>query len=306
MKKTRAAFYMFLFALLMAQGAGVNAQKRQLNFLSYNVLHGFENDSSKMDQFVNWVKQRNPDIIAYQELNGFDLDKLERLAARFDHPYVVINTEGVTHPIALTSKHPIVMVQKVTENTWHSYLYGNIEGVHVFVTHLSPFDVVSRRNDARRLMAHIKLLPANEPVIVAGDMNALAASDSANYSPGLLADMKKSEGRLEPKSGLPIVKGKTIYRHNLHNGRLDYSVTNLFLQGGLTDAVRHYNNAFLYSVPSKSFQKGKSYLRRIDFVFVNKQLVPAIKEATVWKDAVTDELSDHYPVWLKLEMDSRP
>jgi exodeoxyribonuclease-3 len=280
------------------------AQEKQLKMISYNVLHGFDGDSARMADFVKWVNQQNPDIIAYQELNGFNQEKLETLAARYGHPYVAINTE-VTHPIGLSSRYPIVLVHKVMENMWHSYLYGNIEGVHVFVTHLSPFEVQLRRNDIRRIMAHIRLLPKDEPILLAGDMNALAVADSAAYPASLLQSMRKSEGRKEPKSGLPIVKGKTIYRNNLNNGQLDFTVTNLVLQGGLKDALREKHASFINSVPVKSLQKKSSHLRRIDYIFINPVIARGLLRAEVIKDETTHKLSDHYPMMVEFNLSGR-
>lgn len=280
------------------------AQEKQLKMISYNVLHGFEDDSARMADFVSWVNGQNPDIIAYQELNGFNQEKLETLAARYGHPYVAINTD-VTHPIGLSSRYPIVLVHKVMENMWHSYLYGNIEGVHVFVTHLSPFEVELRRNDIRRIMAHIRLLPQDEPILLAGDMNALAATDSAAYPASLLQSMRKTEGRKEPKSGLPIVKGKTIYRNNLNNGQLDFTVTNLILQGGLKDALREKHSAFIHSVPVKSRQKKNAHLRRIDYIFINPVIAAGLQKAEIIKDAVTHKLSDHYPMMMEFKLNAK-
>ena len=267
--------------LLLTVGLQGLAQQSSRKFISYNVLHGLNGDSALTDRFVDWVKQEDPDIIAYQELNGYDEDALEKLAARYKHPYVAINT-GVTHPIALSSKFPIVLVHKKTTNFWHSYLYANIEGVHVFVTHLSPFDVQSRRNDME--------------VIIAGDLNALAASDSAMYGEDLLKRMLKSEGRLEPKSGLPIVKGKTIYRHKLNTRRIDYTVTDKLLAAGFLDSYTLKNSGFSNSVPTKGHASKNSVLRRIDYIWVNQAMADLLTGAAIIKTSATDNLSDHYPV----------
>lgn len=286
--------YLALLLLLTIAQQGFTQQSGR-KFISYNVLHGLNGDSALTDRFVHWVRQEDPDIIAYQELNGYDEDALEKLAARYKHPYVAINT-GVTHPIALSSKFPIVLVHKKTTNFWHSYLYANIEGVHVFVTHLSPFDVQSRRNDMEVILAHAALLPRDEPVIIAGDLNALAASDSAMYGEDLLKRMLKSEGRLEPKSGLPIVKGKTIYRHNLNNGRIDYTVTDKLVAAGFLDSYTLKNSGFSNSVPTKGHASKNSVLRRIDYIWVNQAMADLLTGAAIIKTSATDNLSDHYPV----------
>jgi exodeoxyribonuclease-3 len=288
-------FYVLCLTDLKAQ-----VEPGGMKVLSYNVLHGFNSDPALKTRYVKWVTKIDPDVVAYQELNGFTQDSLEELAKRYGHMYAVINT-GVTHPIGLTSRYPIVMVQHVTTNMWHSYLYGVINGVHVFVTHLSPFEVKSRRADIDRILAHTKLLPATEKVVIAGDFNALAAADSAEYGERLAATMRKSEGRLEPKSGLPIVKGKTIYRNNLDKGHLDYTVTNKMLAAGFADAFYITNKKFKHSAPTDAYRSKDAIVRRIDYIWVNKPVASTVKTADILHDIETKQLSDHYPVLISCE-----
>lgn len=294
-------FSILIILLSVCSGYG---QTETMSFVSYNVLHGFDNDSLLEDKFIKWAINRKTDIFAFQELNGFTQEKLEVLAGKYGHPYAVINT-GVTHPIGITSKYPIVMTQHVTTNMWHSYLYGNINGVHVFVTHLSPFEVNIRRNDIDRVIAHAKLLPDDDYKIILGDFNSLAAVDSLAYGDKLLSSMMVSEGRLEPKSGLPIVKGKTIYRNNLDNGKMDYTVTQKMISAGFNDVCSVFTKAFKHSVPTERFRKSDSHLRRIDYIWTNRALSLTIKEADIIHDNVTKELSDHYPVFVKVQLNSK-
>jgi exodeoxyribonuclease-3 len=143
-------------------------------------------------------------------------------------------------------------------------------------------------------------LPKDQGIIIAGDFNALAQTDKDAYNTVLL-DLLMIEGKLEPKSGLPIVKGRTIYRHNLDNGQLDYTVTSMPLKNGMYDAVSKMNATFVSSAPIHLYQKENSHLLRIDYVFVNEILVGSLKQAEIIKDSVTDSLSDHYPVWVEMQ-----
>ncbi|MBB1287292.1 endonuclease/exonuclease/phosphatase family protein [Flavisolibacter sp. BT320] len=270
-----------------------------MKMINYNVLHGFNNDSLLENRFVDWAKRQGADIFSFQELNGFTEERLAALAKRYGHAYVAINTD-VTHPIGLTSRFPITNVQRETVKMWHSYLYGNINGLHVFVTHLSPFEVKLRRQDVDLLLTKAKQLPAGEGVIIAGDFNAVAAKDSAHYGKDLLTAMRRSEGRREPKSGLPIVKGKTIYRNNLDNGKMDYTVTNKMIVAGFNDAFYLTNRTFKNSVPTKGHATKNSKIRRIDFVWVNNALAKQVKAVDIVQDEETHTLSDHYPVIMTL------
>lgn len=287
-----------IFALLMSFST-VHAQrnKGEMKFISYNVLHGFNNDRSLEQRYVDWIAKENPDVIAYQELNGYTQDSLENLGKRYGHPYAILNT-GVTHPIGITSRYPIVMVQQVTTNMWHSYLYGNINGVHFFITHLSPFEVNIRRADIDRILAHVKLIPATEKIVIAGDFNALAAADSAQYGQALLSALLKTEGKLQAKSGLPIVKYKTIYYNNLDNGRLDYTVTNRMIQAGFKDSFYLTNTNYKHSAPTKGHAAEHGKRIRIDYIWVNRPMAAQLKSADIVQDEETNQLSDHYPVYI--------
>jgi exodeoxyribonuclease-3 len=290
-------YILFVWLLLIYGACYAQQSKQAMKFISYNVLHGFNNDRALEQRYVDWIKKENPDVIAYQELNGFTQDSLERLAKRYGHPYAILNT-GVTHPLGITSRYPIVMVQQVTTNMWHSYLYGNIKGIHFFVTHLSPFEVDIRRADIDRILAHTKLIPAKERIVIAGDFNALSAIDSANYGDALLTAMLKTDGKLQPKSGTAIVKFKTIHYNNLNNGQLDYTVTNKMLQAGFKDSYYLTNTHFKHSAPTKDHAAEHGRKIRIDYIWVNKAMAAHIKSADVVQNEETNQLSDHYPVYI--------
>lgn len=280
---------------------GQRPDDHSMRFMSYNVLHGFENDSSKMSEYVGWVKKINPDVIAYQELNNFTQDKLSALAKRYGHNYAVISDKDVTHPLGLTSKYPIVMVKKVIDDMWHSYLYGVVNNVHIFVTHLSPFEKDFRLHDIEIILAHARLLPESDQIIIAGDFNSLAAIDSMHYGKEVLKHLRLLEGRKEPKSGLPIVKYKTIFRKNLNDGQIDYSVTNRMLEEGFTDAYYSRNHEFKQSAPSKKYESPNSYPHRIDYIWVNKSGASTLSYSDIIQNDETDVLSDHYPVIIDME-----
>jgi exodeoxyribonuclease-3 len=288
-----------LLIVLLLTCYAIHAQQKNgvMKFISYNVLHGFNNDKVLEQRYIDWISKENPDVIAYQELNGYTQDSLEKLGKKYGHPYAILNT-GVTHPLGITSRYPIVMVQQVTTNMWHSYLYGNINGIHFFVTHLSPFEVDVRRADIDRILAHAKLIPTNEKIVIAGDFNALAAVDSANYGESLRTALLKTDGKLQPKSGTAILKFKTIYYNNLDNGQLDYTVTNRMLQAGFKDTYYLTNTRYQHSSPTKEHSAEHGRKIRIDYIWVNQAMAGQIKSAGILQNEQTNQLSDHYPVYI--------
>ncbi len=274
-----------LFGLLLIILPAVLSAQQKLSVLSYNVLKGLQADSVNQNTYVDWVKKISPDIVAYQEMNGFTQKKLEDFAAQYNHPYAVLSkTDGF--PVALSSKYPIVNVQKVVDNMWHAYIYANINNVHVFVLHLSPFSYRKRQAEVAEILARAALIPENEPVMIMGDFNSLSADDSVAYDGAFWENQKAAEK-----------KRKII--QNLNNGQLDFSVTNAMKKAGFHDALHMHNKKFRHSAPTKKYFH--DIVKRIDYVWVNDVLAKQVTKADIIYDDVTDSISDHYPLYIEIE-----
>ncbi|MEX2336417.1 MAG: endonuclease/exonuclease/phosphatase family protein [Fulvivirga sp.] len=302
---TRQSFLLLLFFLFIVVIGSTAQDLENFKLLNYNALHGFSGDSLLKERFINWVNKIDPDMVAFQEMNGYSQNEIGELAESYGHPYAVImNREfgvPVTHPLAITSKFPIVKVERVMDNMWHGYIYARINDLHLFVTHLAPFTLKDRQKDIKKILTHINLLPKGENVLIAGDMNALSPMDSTMYDDYLLKRMKRIEGRLEPKSGTPIVRDRIIYRNNLNNNQIDYSVIQMIIDEGLKDTFYLTNRKFKNSVPSAGFSKKSSIPRRIDYVWVNDELARLLLSAEIIQDEVTAHLSDHYPILVEFK-----
>lgn len=299
LKKTAVAVFFAIISIAQVFG------QEYVKILSYNIKHGFEKDASITDQFVLWANEIAPDIILYQEMNDFSQAELKALSSKSGHPHsVILNHESghdATHPLAISSKHPIENASLHLDSMWHGYIYAQIKGIDLFVTHLAPFTLQDRQRDIARIIEHTKKLPKDAQILIAGDFNAFSRADKNEYGDDLLESMRKIEGRLEPKSGTPIVKNRIIYRNNLNKGEFDYSVTDAIIDAGFQDAFRLMNNTFKHSVPTKANQKKNSKLRRIDFAWVNTKLAEKLIKADIIHDTVTDAISDHYPILLLIK-----
>ncbi|MVZ62496.1 endonuclease/exonuclease/phosphatase family protein [Sphingobacterium humi] len=304
LKKGKSYAITVLICLLSFYATRSQAQE-ELCILSYNVMHGFEGDSSIMNRYKTWIQQEvKPDIILYQEMNGFSKEKLASFAASYGHPYTaILNTESglnPTHPLAISSKFPIKDVEFKIDDMWHGYLMAKVANLHIMVTHMAPFTVKDRQRDVQTILKRIHQLPGKANILVAGDFNALARSDADHYGPTLLKSLQKLEGRLEPKSGTAIVKYRTIYRNNLTDGQIDYTVTDAMLAGGLKDTFREKNKNFKHSAPIKANMTKKSTPRRIDYIWTNETLLKKVKSIDIIHDDYTEAISDHYPVLIKI------
>lgn len=265
----------------------INIQAQEnLKLLSYNVLYGLQNNDTIKSMYVDWVKQINPDIVAYQEMNDFTQKTLEAFAAEYGHSYAVLSkTEGF--PVALTSKYPIVNVEKVIDNMHHAYLCANINGLNVVVIHFSPFSYEKRQKEVAEIIAKAKLFPQNSKVAIMGDFNAMAEIDAPNYSTEMLQTRKDSEA-------------KDSRRRNLNNGNFDYSITNAMLNAGYSDLLKKFHKEFKYTIGSKKYRS--KYLSRIDFVWANENLAKHATSAEVIYDDATEQMSDHYPLLITFDL----
>lgn len=272
-----------LFSLISFAVPLAGISQKPITYLSYNILEGLKSDSTLKADFVSWVKDIGPDIVAFQETNKFTQKTLEEFAARYGHHYAILAKEP-GYPVALTSKYPIVNVQKVLDNMWHGYIYANVLDYHVFVLHLSPHNQEKRNREIAQIIAHARLLPPGAKVIFSGDFNAVSETDKAQYTDALVRSMQERET-------------KEAHVRNLKNGQIDYGVIGQMQKAGYTDAFHKMHKTFRHSIPTKQYASESRV--RIDFVFTSPNLAGKIVSADIIHDRYTDYLSDHYPVVVK-------
>ena len=284
----------FLAILLSISTALSASAQTKFKILSYNVLKGLQQDSLNINRYISWVNKLDPDMVAYQEMNGFTQKSLEDLSHRYRHPYALQSKlEGF--PVALSSKTPLVDFRKVTENMWHSYIYAKVKGLNVFVIHFSPFSYKKRQEEVTNIIAQAKALPANEPILIMGDFNSLDAADSAQYDATVVKPMLAAEK-------------KEAHIRNLNNGQVDYTVLKALKDAGFKDSFWLSNKTFKHSVPTSkdgNGQIGKNTEKkgkRIDYLWVNDAASRLVTKSDIIHDEDTHILSDHYPVYVELTL----
>jgi len=268
-------------------------QDNKLRIISYNIYVGMRLDTAAgKPNFVAWLQKMQPDILALQEVTGFTQASLEKLAGQYGHPYAVLLLEDEKYPVAITSRYPIVNVQKVSDNMDRGFIMARIRDINVVCLHFTPFDYRKRREEVDLLLAYIRAQPSRQRWVIMGDFNTVSPADSAHYRDGrMVANYKAYE-----KKYAPIKK--------LADGKLDYTVIDKVQDNGFTDAVGMKAPAFVKTVHPKHFEprSGTDVSSRIDFIFVSKDLVRSIAAARVLMDNFTDHYSDHYPVLLDLNL----
>jgi exodeoxyribonuclease-3 len=217
-------------------------------------------------QYVEWIKKKAPDIIGNQEMNYMTQKGYEALAARYGHSYAVISKEN-GYPPALSSKHAMTGVQKVTANFTHAYIYAKIKDIHIFVLHLSRQIVAKRIAEIKIILDHAASIPANEKIAIMGDFNSVSPDDSTHY---------KQE---------------------------NYEVIQSMKDAGFVDAYRLFHQNYTLSKPTKKWDKGSGYNSRIDFMWLSPELAKYAVRAEYIYDEDTEVMSDHYPLLVEFQFD---
>lgn len=262
----------------------IEAQKT-FDVISYNVLEGLQRDSTNIETFVKWAKEKDADVIAYQEMNKFSQKELEQLAKRYGHPYAIMSKkEGF--PVAISSKYPIVNVRKVVDNMWHAFIYAMINDIHFYVIHFSPFSYEKRLEEINNVLAHAKTLPENSKILIMGDFNSVDQSDAIQHTETMLEGMRKREE-------------KQAHVRNLNNQQMDYSVMKTIKDAGFIDTYWLTNKESTYSITTKKYGKAN---RRIDFLWASPSIASQVVSSTIIHDEYTDVMSDHYPVYVKFNL----
>lgn len=277
----------FLIAVVFLAHFSIVCSQHNFKIVSYNILEGLQQDSLNKVRFTEWATSVDPDVVAFQEMNKFTQKSLEEFSRSYGHPYAVLSKlEG--YPVALSSKYPIVNVQKVVDNMWHAYIYANVNKLHIFVIHFSPFNYRKRLEEVRTVLSHAATLPQNEPILIMGDFNSVDRSDESHYGAQMVEGMRKRE------------KEQSHIR-NLNNGDIDYSVMDRLSKAGFRDTHWLTNTTFKHSIPTK--KSGSGNFKRIDFMWVNQAMAEKVVKSDIIHDEYTDVMSDHYPVYVEFKLE---
>lgn len=255
--------------------------KGELKVLSYNILEGLQHSRVQIDAFVEWVRNCDPDIIFYQELNGWSEEEFSELAARCGHPFAVkIKEDG--YRMGISSKTELADVQRFTKDFSLGYVYARTLDYHLFAVHLNPFEEERRLGEIRKILTHVNSLPADAQVMIVGDFNSLAESDNSQY------DEEFQEAFLASKQ-------------RTRDTQIEYRVTNTLLEAGFTDAYKLFHDEFKTSFPTSKRILPDKFGVRIDYAFLNPALKEKCTSAEIVHDPVTKYLSDHYPLIFTLK-----
>ncbi|MGX5820719.1 endonuclease/exonuclease/phosphatase family protein [Chitinophaga lutea] len=259
------------------------AQAQQpFRIISYNILEGMKTDTTPgKQQFVAWVKEKDPDILALQECNGFTQQSLEALARSYGHPYAVIVKEK-GYPTGLTSKYPITAIRRINENMTHGYITAKVKGYQILVLHLNPHQYKKRREEIAAILSDSAMKADKNSWVIMGDFNSHSPQDRSRMQNGRVIKVQQAAKQRNPKI------------ENLVDGQhIDFTVQQAMLDAGFTDAAFYYDES---RIDTDS---------RIDYIYLSKNLRKKLLYCAFITEPFTKKFSDHRPVMLELKAKRR-
>ncbi len=269
--------------------------------MSSGIWNGFDfrKDVERKNNVIDWFVANKPDVVALQELCGYNEEKLLEDAKKWGHNYAIILKDNC-HSVGLTSVNPIVLKERVIEDLWHGMLHCETFGIDFFVVHLCPKDRDIRIKESKIILSKIASI-SNNSFMVLGDFNSQSPFDGdidLDY-PDALKNRRMS-----------YLKNKD---NNLLDNEFDYSVMASFIANPLIDVIQRFvkpEDRFTFPAKAK-IEAYKSYVelkkdrRRIDFIMVSRELAKKCRNSLVYNKEETDLLSDHYPVMAEFELNDQ-
>jgi endonuclease/exonuclease/phosphatase family metal-dependent hydrolase len=260
--------------------------------MTYNIWNGFDwgKDTIRKEKWIRWIQDKNPDVLALQELCGYNEEKLKADAAKWGHKYVkILKTEG--YPTGLTSRKPITIKDRVTEELWHGLLYCETYGIDFFIVHLSPADSDFRLKEASIIIEKIKNSKSDKYIIL-GDFNAHSPFDQELLRKN--KDLLRKYGKEKPSESA-----------NLRLGEFDYSVISKFIALPTIDvSIRFIEIADRYTFPTpvligswrKNMEEVIQTRERIDYILTSPIISKSCTNVTIYNKGEAETFSDHYPI----------
>ncbi|TDB75559.1 endonuclease/exonuclease/phosphatase family protein [Micromonospora sp. KC723] len=266
-----------------------------LRVMTWNIRTGGRDrhGSDRRDLVVGVVSAQRPDVLALQELRGFDRGGLlDEFAGRVGmRPHLARSWFG--QPVAVLVRPPlrVLATGRVRRPFHHAtarvVVVTSAGSLAVFCTHLNPYSGGRRRMEADWLAAAVRA--AGGPLaLVAGDLNGLDP-------------MVEHADRL---AALPAHHRRRHLRRDNHT--VDTRAVSRLLAAGLVDLWRvgagDTGEADGLTVPTR--HGGAEFTgMRLDYLLGTAAVAERVRRVRVVRGGEADLASDHYPVVADLDLD---
>ncbi len=172
----------------------LNRPKDEISIITYNVKDGFAgktgttpNNSAVINRFKDFAKNLNPDIICYQELDGYTLDQLKTFAANLQigHQYVEFFQVSSGKHLGISSKYSISDAVKNQSGMTNGLLIVTCCNTGIGITQLDESNSEDKRfQESNTIVESLKSYSATrnlDGTVVCGDLHALSSYDKTIY-----------------------------------------------------------------------------------------------------------------------------
>ena len=254
-----------------------------MRFMTWNIKTG---GRGRLDAITTVIRREHPDLLALQELRGFENGPLLEVAEAVGMvPHLSRSFLG--QPVAVLVRPPLRIVDRA-EVRWRLHHAAAVvtvatpaRPVRVVSAHLNPFSPYRRMREARWLAARYR--PDRQRTIIAGDLNGL--------DPGT-----DHTATLAPQAGFLRA------RHLAADGSADPRAVGAFLAAGYVDLWKVAGAGSPLTVPTTR-GGGREFSRmRLDYVMASPALAEDASAMVVVRGDETEFASDHYPVRVELSL----
>jgi exodeoxyribonuclease-3 len=251
--------------------------------MTWNIKTG---GKGRLDAITTVVRREAPDLLALQELRGFERGLMDEVAGAVGMvPHLARSFLG--QPVAVLVRPPLEIVDRAVVR-WRLHHAAAVVTVatpagplRVVSVHLNPFSPYRRMREARWLAARYR--PGRQRTVIAGDLNGL--------DPGT-----DHRATLEPQPGFLRA------RHLAPDGSADTRAVGAFLDAGYVDLWKVAGSGSPLTVPTTK-GGGREFSRmRLDYVMASPALAESAAGMVVVRGDETEFASDHYPVRVELPL----
>lgn len=272
---------------LKSRTTSMDQTTQKIKVLSYNIMYlGFdtEKELGQLDPIIEYINDKDPDIICLQEAGAFIWDMAKTntavMKAFEEYPYRCSGEDENKYSVLLFSKFPILYHRRIDYVSLSNSSY--------------VYDLKVGKDTIRLINNHLESNKLNkEDKTKYSDLLTKEASDP-------LKDVAKTLGskvgnasfiRANQADSVSKVVLESPYKVILCGDFNDVpgSYTYRTIRQGLVDAWIEHGNGW-----GNTFHEN-FFLFRIDYIMHS----PSIKSTSVKIDKV--KLSDHYPIWANLE-----
>ncbi|MFI5928201.1 endonuclease/exonuclease/phosphatase family protein [Micromonospora sp. NPDC051543] len=265
-----------------------------LRVMTWNIRTGGRDrgGSDRLDRVVQVVDQQAPDVLALQELRGFDRSGLmDTIADRVGMtPHLARSCFG--QPVAVLVRPPYrVLAAGPLRRPFHHAAARVVVStpagpLTVVGTHLYPYSGGRRRMEVDWLVAALRRAPG-PMTLLAGDLNSL--DPTVDHT-----------ARLD---GLPALYQRRHLRRR--GGAVDTRAVARLLAADLVDLWPSANDdapeAAGLTVPTR-FGGAEFAGMRLDYLLGSRAVAERVRDCRVIRDATTDTASDHYPLLATIDL----